>query len=116
VVVAGALCFQRGNHLYGRYWGCLPEWGGLHFELCYHAPIEACIEQGWTHFEAGAQGMHKMQRGLVPVRTWSAHHLRHSGLHDAVQRATSEEKAHIASEIEWLTERGPFHRTKDQAG
>jgi hypothetical protein len=115
-VVAGALCFQRGKHLYGRYWGCLPEWGALHFELCYHAPIEACIEHGWTHFEAGAQGMHKMQRGLVPVRTWSAHHLRHPGLHDAVQRATTEERTHIAAEIEWLTEKGPFHRNQDQVG
>jgi len=115
-VVAGALCFQRGKHLYGRYWGCLPEWSALHFELCYHAPIEACIEHGWSHFEAGAQGMHKMQRGLVPVQTWSAHHLRHPGLHDAVQRATIEEQSHIESEIEWLTEKGPFHRIQDQPG
>ena len=109
-VVAGALCFQRGQHLYGRYWGCEPEWSALHFELCYHAPIEACIQSGWTHFEAGAQGMHKMQRGLEPVATWSGHHLRHRGLHDAVCRAMNEERAHIASEIEWLREKTPFHR------
>lgn len=109
-VVAGALCFQRGDHLYGRYWGCEEGWGGLHFELCYHAPIEACIRAGWTHFEAGAQGMHKMQRGLEPGPTWSGHHLRHAGLHDAVKRSLVEEHAHIAAEIEWLNEKTPFHR------
>jgi predicted N-acyltransferase len=115
-IVAGALCFQRGKHLLGRYWGCAPGYGALHFELCYHAPIEAAISNGWSHFEAGAQGMHKLQRGLVPQRTWSAHCIRHPGLHDAVSRATLEEGAHIESEIEWLNERTPFHRETPPAG
>ncbi len=53
-VVAGALLLQRGQHLYGRYWGALEEHDGLHFELCYYRPIELCIQQGWTRFEAGA--------------------------------------------------------------
>ena len=109
-IVAGALCFQRGQHLYGRYWGCEPEWSRLHFELCYHAPIEACIHAGWTHFEAGAQGMHKMQRGLRPVPTWSGHHIRHTGLQNAVVRSLVEERQHILAEIDWLKEKTPFHR------
>jgi len=115
-VVAGSLCFQRGQHLLGRYWGCAPGYSALHFELCYHAPIEAAIAHGWSHFEAGAQGMHKLQRGLVPQRTWSAHHIGHPGLHDAVSRATAEEGAHMESEIEWLTARTPFHRETVPAG
>jgi predicted N-acyltransferase len=115
-IVAGSLCFQRGKHLLGRYWGCAPGYGALHFELCYHAPIEAAITHGWSHFEAGAQGMHKLQRGLMPQRTWSAHHIRHPGLHDAVSRATAEESAHMQSEIDWLNAKTPFHRKTNRPG
>jgi predicted N-acyltransferase len=114
--VAGALCFQRGTHLYGRYWGCRPGWNALHFELCYHAPIDACIQHGWTHFEAGAQGAHKIRRGLIPVRTWSAHHLRHSGLSDAVSDAMKQEAAITEHEIKVLSESAPFHRDKPGSG
>ena len=109
-MVAAALCFQRGTHLYGRYWGCHPEYRALHFELCYHAPIETCIQNRWDHFEAGAQGMHKLQRGLTPVKTFSAHHLRHGGLHRAVQQAVSHENQRVESELEWLNSKSPFHR------
>jgi len=109
-MVAAALCFQRGQHLYGRYWGCLPDYRSLHFELCYHAPIQACIENGWQHFEAGAQGMHKLQRGLLPVRTYSVHHLRHGGLHRAVEQAVEDENHRVREELSWLNSRSPFHR------
>jgi predicted N-acyltransferase len=110
-VVAASLCFQRGTHLYGRYWGCEPAYRSLHFELCYHAPIAACIQAGWTHFEAGAQGLHKLQRGLAPAKTYSAHHLGHKGLHQAVATAVQAENAQVLKELEWLNNRSPFHRT-----
>jgi len=107
-VVAASLCFQRGEHLYGRYWGCRPGYKALHFELCYHAPIAACIAEGWTHFEAGAQGMHKLKRGLMPTQTHSLHHLRHPGLHDAVEEAVRQENARTEWEIDQLAAAGPF--------
>ena len=110
-MVAASLCFQRGSHLYGRYWGCEPAYRSLHFELCYHAPIAACIQAGWTHFEAGAQGMHKLSRGLAPARTFSAHHLHHPGLHKAVAGALTEEKERLDQELKWLDNRTPFHRS-----
>jgi len=109
--VAGSLCFQRGTHLMGRYWGCLPAYESLHFELCYHAPIDACIHHGWTHFEAGAQGLHKVQRGLSPARTHSLHHLRHPGLHEAVRDAMVHEDAQVEAELKWCETKLPFHRT-----
>ena len=65
-LVAGAISFQKGGHLYGRYWGCLADFDKLHFELCYYRNIELCLENGWTRFEAGAQGQHKIARGLMP--------------------------------------------------
>ena len=106
-VVAASLCFQRGAHLYGRYWGCRPGYKSLHFELCYHAPIQACIDHGWTHFEAGARGMHKLKRGLMPAMTHSLHHLRHPGLQNVSLRPcfkrTSERRGRRA-----MAASGPF--------
>lgn len=114
--VAGSLCFQRGTHLMGRYWGCLPAYESLHFELCYHAPIETCIHHGWTHFEAGAQGLHKVQRGLAPARTHSLHHLRHPGLHEAVRDAMIHEDAQVEAELKWCETKLPFRRTDPTTG
>ena len=108
--VAGALAFQRGVHLYGRYWGCQPGWERLHFELCYHQPIDLCISQGWQRFEAGAQGVHKIQRGLMPARTWSLHQIAHPGLSRAVRDALVHEGHQIEREITALQAHGPFHR------
>ncbi len=108
--VAGALAFQRGNALFGRYWGCRPEYEPLHFEICYHRPIELCLENGWTRFEAGAQGHHKIKRGLMPAETHSLHWMRHQGLSDAVARAVAEETVEVRAHIEQLAGHGPFHR------
>jgi len=108
--VAGALCFQAGKHLYGRYWGCSPGYRALHFELCYHGPIAACISHGWTRFEAGAQGQHKIQRGLLPQPTWSVHWLRHPGLAQAVRKANRQEAAMTHMEMAALAQRSPFKR------
>ena len=41
----------------------------LHFEACYYQAIEFCIERGIEEFEGGAQGEHKLARGLLPVET-----------------------------------------------
>src|SRR5690606_80679 len=56
--VAASLAFEKGAHLYGRYWGCEEEHEFLHFELCYYALIERAIARGLARFEAGAQGFH----------------------------------------------------------
>lgn len=108
--VAGALCLQRGGHLYGRYWGSEPDYGRLHFELCYHRPIELCIAEGWSRFEAGAQGSHKLKRGLRPHPTYSLHWLRHAGLHDAVAEALEAEAEWIRQDIAELDAHAPFRR------
>lgn len=108
--VAGALAFQRGTALFGRYWGCRPGYEPLHFELCYHRPIELCLDNGWTRFEAGAQGRHKIKRGLMPAETHSLHWLRHPGLADAVGRAVREETAEVREHNQLLARGGPFRR------
>ena len=115
-VVSASLCFQRGRGLYGRYWGCRPGHQGLHFELCYHAPIARCIAEGWSRFEAGAQGIHKLKRGLMPSPIWSAHEVVHPGLRRAIADACVREAAHTERQIAALAEHGPFKAESDPPG
>jgi len=107
-IVSASLCFQKGGGLYGRYWGCLPGYGGLHFELCYHAPIARCIAEGWRRFEAGAQGIHKLKRGLMPSETYSAHWVAHGGLSRAIADAVAREAEGTRHQMAELAAHGPF--------
>ena len=70
--VCSALDLFSRDTLWGRYWGSTEFLPGLHFEACYYQAIEFCIERRITSFEGGAQGMHKLARGLLPVTTRSA--------------------------------------------
>jgi uncharacterized protein len=106
--VAGTVNFEKGAHLYGRYWGCLDDFQMLHFELCYYRLIEHAIERRQTLFEAGAQGEHKLKRGLVPAFTHSAHWLRHPGLADAVASFVEREAEAVAAEVLAYAEHSPF--------
>ncbi|KAG8650339.1 hypothetical protein MANES_07G028500v8 [Manihot esculenta] len=76
-LVAGALNIIGGDTLFGRLWGCHPRayYPSLHFEACYYQAIEAAIELNLSTVEAGAQGEHKIQRGYLPVTTYSCHYL-----------------------------------------
>jgi len=77
-VVAGAVNFEKGRRLYGRYWGCFEELRHLHFNVCYYHGIEECFARGLDVFEPGAGGDHKLVRGFEPTIMRSAHHLRDS--------------------------------------
>jgi predicted N-acyltransferase len=72
-IVAAAFCLVGSESLYGRHWGCFKDYHSLHFEACYYQGLEHCIEQRLARFEPGAQGEHKVARGFLPTRTWSAH-------------------------------------------
>ena len=96
------------GHAYGRYWGCIEYVPCLHFEACYYQPLSWCIAQGYARFEGGAQGEHKMARGLLPVLTHSAHWLSHPGFADAVARHLEREGAGIEAYVDELRERNPF--------
>lgn len=114
-IVSASLCFQRGGGLYGRYWGARPGFGGLHFELCYHAPIARCIAEGWRRFEAGAQGVHKLKRGLMPSPTFSAHWVAHPGLSRAIADAVRRETEGTLHHMALLSAHGPFRRDEPSA-
>jgi predicted N-acyltransferase len=108
--VAGTLNFERGRHLYGRYWGSLEEREMLHFELCYYQLIERAITRGHLRFEAGAQGEHKLKRGLEPTPTLSAHWIQDRGLASAVGRFLQAERAATVQEIAEYQQLSPYAR------
>ena len=108
--VAAALNFRGGKTLYGRYWGCVREYEFLHFEACYYQGIDYCLREGLTHFDPGAQGEHKIQRGFTPIMTYSNHWLVDPAFSDAVQRFVDDEAEHIAEYLEQAAEALPFRR------
>ena len=107
-LIAGALNLRGADTLYGRYWGTRKYVNGLHFEVCYYAAMEYCIEQGLQRFEAGAQGRHKLARGFLPVTTYSAHWLRHAQFGRAVADFLQEEQHGVEYYMDELNEHSPF--------
>jgi uncharacterized protein len=93
---------------YGRYWGATEHVPCLHFEACYYQPLAWCIEHGYARFEGGAQGEHKMARGLLPVRTWSAHWLADPRFASAVEDFLAQEGPGVEAYLDELNERSPF--------
>ena len=93
---------------WGRYWGSTQSIPCLHFEACYYQPLQWCLAQGYTRFEGGAQGEHKMARGLMPVRTSSAHWLRDERFADAVSDFLANEREGIGQYVDQLGEHSPF--------
>jgi predicted N-acyltransferase len=106
--IAASLVVHDETTLFGRYWGALEHVPCLHFEAAYYQPLEFCIEQGIGVFEGGAQGEHKMARGFLPTRTWSAHWLAHPAFADAVERFLEREAGGIDEYIDELNDRNPF--------
>lgn len=106
--IASSLLIHTQERLFGRYWGALEHVPCLHFETSYYQPLEFCIEQKIGCFEGGAQGEHKMARGFLPQKTWSAHWLAHPGFADAIERSLEREGGGIDAYIDELNERNPF--------
>lgn len=109
--IAGALYFFSDTTLYGRHWGCSEEVEMLHFELCYYAGIEFCIERGLQKFEAGAQGEHKIQRGFIPSEVYSNHWVLDARFQPAIKQNILEESNANLHYIEEMKEFLPFRKT-----
>ncbi|MBC7413684.1 MAG: GNAT family N-acetyltransferase, partial [Herminiimonas sp.] len=106
--IASSLLIHSETTMYGRYWGALEEVPCLHFETAYYQPLEFCIRRGIACFEGGAQGEHKMARGFLPQKTWSAHWLAHPDFADAIERFLEQESGGVEAYIDELNERNPF--------
>lgn len=112
--VAGALNLKGAQTLYGRYWGSHGMYENLHFETCYYQGIEYCIQNKLTRFEAGAQGEHKLNRGLLPTATWSAHWVSHPGFQEAIADFLDHERPGIDRYMQVLQSHSPFKQASDQ--
>jgi len=106
--IAASLLIRNRRSLYGRYWGALEYHPVLHFETCYYQAIEYCIVRGLETFEGGAQGEHKMARGLLPQETCSAHWLAHPQFAAAVEQFLAREARGMTRYVDELHERSPF--------
>ncbi|MES1925042.1 hypothetical protein T31B1_06953 [Salinisphaera sp. T31B1] len=95
--VGMAFMMVSRDTLYGRHWGCAADYHSLHFETCYYAGIDYCIEHGLACFDAGAQGEHKIRRGFEPVATWSNHVIAEPRLAGAVDDFCAREADMMAS-------------------
>ncbi|MDA8382113.1 MAG: GNAT family N-acetyltransferase [Betaproteobacteria bacterium] len=108
VPIASAVNFYNRDALYGRSWGTLEYHSGLHFETCYYQAIEFCIENRIALFEGGAQGEHKLARGFLPTRTWSAHWLAEPRFARAVDDFLQREAGGITRYVDELNDSNPF--------
>ncbi|MBL4907159.1 MAG: N-acetyltransferase [Sneathiella sp.] len=108
--IAGALNFKSSDCLYGRYWGCIEDHRFLHFETCYYRAIEYAIDHGIKRVEAGAQGPHKLARGYLPTKTYSAHWMQDPGFHHAVADFLKAETRDMNAEIQYLEKHSPFKK------
>tara|TARA_R110001592_G_scaffold100995_2_gene286090 strand:- start:1317 stop:2486 length:1170 start_codon:yes stop_codon:yes gene_type:complete len=110
--VAGALNLRGGDTLYGRNWGCVADYKFLHFEACYYQAIDYAIANGLKWVEAGAQGPHKVQRGYLPRRTFSAHWIADKSFRDAVSGFLKDESRGIEREMSAYGAFSPFKKSE----
>jgi len=112
--VGGALNLKGDDTLYGRYWGCLESHAFLHFEACYYQAIDYAVAHGLQRVEAGAQGDHKIQRGYLPVPTYSAHWIPDPGFRRAVADYLRRERLAVEQEIQGLMQYSPFKKENER--
>jgi predicted N-acyltransferase len=98
--IAGAFNLVSDRALFGRYWGARQDRPFLHFNVCYYAGVELCIERGLQYFEPGAGGEHKHARGFESTITHSVHYLRDRRLRGPVERFLGQECAAIRESLD----------------
>lgn len=108
--IACALNIRSDDTLYGRYWGATQFISGLHFETCYMQAIGYCIAKGIQRFEGGAQGEHKLARGMLPAVTYSAHWIRDKRYAEAIADFLERETTAIDGYADELQEHSPYKK------
>ncbi len=111
--IAGSFHLVGGDCLYGRYWGALEHHPFLHFEMCYYQAIDYAIAHKLARAEAGAQGEHKLARGYLPTKTYSAHYIADPALRRAIADYLVRERQYVDAASEELAEYGPYRKNLD---
>jgi uncharacterized protein len=112
--VAGAFNLLGTDTIYGRNWGSYGDYKFLHFECCYYQAIEFAISRGLKRVEAGAQGPHKLQRGYLPVPTYSAHWVPDPAFRRALSQFLARERDMVTHKMDRLAEFSPFRHEDAQ--
>ena len=107
-LIACAINFRSSHTLYGRFWGCTQTVHSLHFEACYYQGIEYAIENKLQAFEPGAQGEHKISRGFLPTKTWSAHHIQDPRFEPSIRDFCKRELEYMLQDYEALMSLSPY--------
>jgi predicted N-acyltransferase len=115
-LIAGTFNVQKSGVLYGRYWGTHEEVRFLHFNVCYYASIEHCIDAGLQRFEPGAGGEFKWLRGFDAEETRSMHWFADPRLGDAVSRFLVAERGEVERVIAGAAERSPLRKSGQAPG
>jgi predicted N-acyltransferase len=110
--LACALDVFDADTLWGRYWGAIEYVPGLHFETCYYQAIDFCIDQRIARFEGGAQGVHKLARGLLPVTTYSWHAIGDRDFGRAIADFCARERVDVAHTVDELESASPFRQVE----
>jgi uncharacterized protein len=115
--IAGSFHMIGGDCLFGRYWGAVEHHPMLHFEMCYYQAIDYAIQHRIARAEAGAQGEHKLARGYLPTKTYSAHYIVNPSLRRAIADYLVRERKYVDAAGEELAEYAPFRKAppSDQA-
>ncbi|MFP6663648.1 MAG: GNAT family N-acetyltransferase [Deltaproteobacteria bacterium] len=109
-LIAGTFNVQKSGVLYGRYWGTFEDVRFLHFNVCYYATIEHCIDSGLRRFEPGAGGEFKWLRGFDAEPTRSLHWLRDPRLGHAIENFLESERQQVEGIIENAASRSPLRK------
>ena len=107
-LIACAINFRSSHTLYGRFWGCTETVHSLHFEACYYQGIEYAIENKLQTFEPGAQGEHKISRGFLPTKTWSAHSIHDARFEPSIRDFCGREQEYMLQDYEALMALSPY--------
>ena len=108
--IAGSLCFQNKDTLYGRHWGSAKNIDSLHFECCYYQGIEYCIKNGISFFDPGVQGEHKIRRGFEPRISTSYHYVLKKDFRNAIESFCKEEKISVKKYLAACSEYTPIKK------
>src|SRR3546814_7016724 len=72
--------------------------------------LDFCIQRNIAVFQGGAQGEHKLSRGLEPVKTWSAHWVRDQRYALAIEQYLERETPAIDHYLDVLHQHSPFKK------
>ena len=96
VPLCAALDLFDRDTLWGRYWGATDFVPGCISKPATTRRSSSASSAGSGRFEGGAQGVHKLARGLTPVTTWSAHAIADPDFASAIDAFCARERVDVA--------------------